>query len=158
MAHLETWFGNVIVFDSSFILVDLPWMAQALATECLNKFMRGIYSQDVFMESAIGADLANNLYSFVRSYVYQAAASYKLGLKYFGLYPKLHWVHETAHEMRRQSRMASYILNPAVHSCSLDEDFIGRVAALSREVSPRLVSQRLFERYQAHIQISWARG
>ena len=109
------------------------------------------------MEKEIGADLANNLYSFVRSYVFQAAAAYNLGVKFFGLFPKLHWVHEVAHEMRRQSRMADFILNPAVHSCSLDEDFIGRTAALSREVSPRLVSQRLFERYLAHIQIVWAR-
>ena len=123
----------------------------------MNKFMRGIYSQDVFMESDVGAELSNYLYSFVKSYLFQAAAAYNLGLKFFGLYPKLHWVHEVAYQLRRQSRKASACLNPAVHSCSLDEDFIGRVAALSREVSPRLVPQRLLERYLAHIQICWAR-
>ena len=120
--------------------------------------MRGIYSQDVFMESSVGKDLSDALYFFVRSYVYQAYRSHQLNLKYFSLIPKLHWIHETAHALKRESELASHCQNPAIFSCSMDEDFIGRCAALSRCVSPRLVPKRLFERYLAHIHICWARA
>lgn len=130
-------------------------MHEACATKSVNKFFRGIFSQDVFIPSAVGVELADCLKYFVRSYMYQASEANKLALDYFQLIPKLHWCHHIAHEMKRQCDLAGYCLNPAIHSCSMDEDFIGKMAALSRCVSPRLVSKRVMERYLAHIQHSW---
>lgn len=115
--------------------------------------MRTIYQHDVFLPSATGAELANDLYVYVRAYMFEAFAASREGSSYFPLHPKLHALHEIGHELLRQSKVASFCLNPVAHVCSMDEDFIGRTATLSRQVSPRLVSRRTLERYLCHLQI-----
>ena len=123
----------------------------------MNFFWRGIYSNDVLMPSSVCASLANALYDFVKAYMFQAERAFAKGLSHFALFPKLHAIHEVAHEMRRQSKIAPFCVNPGAHTCALDEDFIGRCAAVSRCVSPRLIPLRTLQRYLAHIQIAWAR-
>lgn len=130
---------------------------KAAGTKQINVFMRGIYSSDVLMRSSVGATLATALRDFIRAYMWEAYSACQLGLQYFGLYPKLHSLHEIAHELRRQTLISPWCVNPAAHSCSLDEDFIGRVAVISRQVSPRLIPMRTIQRYLAHINIAWAR-
>ena len=130
---------------------------EAFGTTRLNQFMRGIYSNDVLMPSRTGIQLSDALYDFVKSFMYQASAAYKKGLNFFPMHPKLHSIHEVAYELRRQCRSADFCVNPAIHSCSLDEDFIGRCAVISRCVSPRLAAKRTLQRYLCHIQLAWAR-
>lgn len=110
------------------------------------------------MDSSTAAELSKALYEFVRAYLFEASAAAQEGKPFFPLYPKLHWLHEVAHELKRQSSVAAFCFNPAAHSCSLDEDFIGRTAAITRCVSPKIIVRRTLERYLAHIQISWARS
>ena len=130
---------------------------EAFGTTRLNQFMRGIYSNDVLMPSSTGIQLSDALYDFVKSFMYQAYAAYQKGLNFFPMHPKLHSIHEVAHELRRQASSAAFCVNPAVYSCSQDEDFIGRCAVISRCVSPRLAAKRTLERYLCHIQLAWAR-
>ena len=120
--------------------------------------MRGIYGNDVFIESNVAAELSAALLEFIRAYSYQAYAAYQLDLSFFPMFPKLHAIHEIQHEMKRQSRRSNYVFNVASHACCLDEDFIGRCAALSRCTSPRLIGRRTLERYLCQIQIAWARN
>jgi hypothetical protein len=56
-----------------------------------------------------------------------------------------------------QAQLADFVMNPACHSCSLDEDFIGRTACISRTVSLRIIAKRTLERYLVHIQLAWTR-
>ena len=130
---------------------------EAFGTTRLNEFMRGIYSNDVLMPSETGLRLSEALKDFIKSFMYQAFAAYQKGLNFFPMHPKLHAIHEVQNELNRQARRAAYCLNPACHSCSLDEDFIGRCAVISRCVSPRLAAKRTLERYLCHIQLAWAR-
>ena len=134
-------------------------VVEAYATERANRFFRGIYQHDVFIPRDDATTLSDCLYDFVHAYLYQACVSSKQGkFDFFPLYPKVHAVHEVAHEQRRQCRLSPFTLNPAIHACSIDEDFIGRMAALSRCVSPRVIPQRTLNRYLVHIQICWARN
>ena len=119
--------------------------------------MRGIYSNDVLMPSRIGLELSLALLDFVKAYMYEAATSHELGFSHFPLFPKLHALHEIAYALDFQSKTGPSCLNPASHSCSLDEDFIGHCAAVSRQVSPRIIAQRTLQRYLAHIQVAWGR-
>lgn len=146
-------FQNMISFQVLLLL-----RCEAFGTKSVNSFVRGMYSNDLFIPSAVAAGLSSNLRDFIRSHLYLAHSSYQLGLSHFLLVPKLHACHEIAHEMRRQASIASYAFNVAAHTCSLDEDFIGRCAAVSRCISPRLICQRTLERYLCGIQISWARN
>ncbi|CAK9075764.1 unnamed protein product [Durusdinium trenchii] len=130
----------------------------AAGTMRANEFMRGIYSHDVLIPRDSAMYLSNCLQDFFKAYLFQAAAAYNLGLAYFGLFPKLHAVHELSFHLKKDAQRAGYVMNPAVFSCSMDEDFIGRCAAVSRCVSPRIMSKRTLERYLCHIQCAWARN
>ena len=131
---------------------------EALATKRLNCFMRTIYQHDVYLPKVVAAEVADHLYFFVRSYLFQAHCAYQKNLSYFHLIPKLHGLHEIAHSIRRQTRCAEDCINPAIYICCCDEDFIGRLAYVSRQVSPRVIARRTLQRYLCHIQIIWARG
>ena len=152
---------TLIPFYSIRVLFNMFTLCvvEAYATERANRFFRGIYQHDVFIPRDDATTLSDCLYDFVHAYLYQACVSSKQGkFDFFPLYPKVHAVHEVAHEQRRQCRLSPFTLNPAIHACSIDEDFIGRMAALSRCVSPRVIPQRTLNRYLVHIQICWARN
>lgn len=131
---------------------------EAYGTEKMNFFMRGIYKEDVFIPRERALDLSKSLYAFVHAYLWEASKAYQLRVASFPLFPKLHAVHEIGHALKVQATRCPYAMNPAVHSCSMDEDFIGRCAAITRCVSPKLIAKRTIQRYLCHIQIAWARG
>ena len=130
---------------------------EAKGTEKINEFMRGIYQHDVFIPGPEARRLADALYVFIKAYIYEAHACYERDVSAFGLYPKLHALDEVRHAMIFQVRTAGFCLNPAIYVCSIDEDFIGRTAAVTRCVSPKLLAQRTLQRYLVHIQIAWSR-
>ena len=131
---------------------------EALGTEKINAFMRGIYSHDAFIPGEEALTLSGFLHAFVSAYLHGAYAAFVAGVQAYPLFPKLHALHEVAHKMCRQAKACGHAMNPAMMSCSVDEDFIGRFAAVSRCVSPKLIARRAIERYLAHIQIAWARA
>ena len=119
--------------------------------------MRGLYNHDVWIPSPEAAMLADTLKRFSKCDRYQAHLAWERRDPKFGLYPKLHLLDETYMEMKRQSELAEWVLNPVVETCSLDEDFVGRCAVLTRSVSPRLCAKRSLERYKAQIYLAWRR-
>lgn len=123
----------------------------------MNRFMRGIYEGEVFLPSCTARSLSDSLYQFLHAYCYLASVSFQKGIPAWPMFPKLHAVHEIAFEMRRSSGVSEFVLNVAAHSCAMDEDMVGRVAALSRCVSPRAIAVRTLQRYLVHIQTLWAR-
>lgn len=134
--------------------------SEAYATERVNFFCRGIYQHDVFVPSHDAKALGDSLYIFIKAYLFQANAAFHNSMAAFPLVPKLHAVHQIAHQMRWEARRFPYAMNPATVSCSMDEDFVGRCAALSRCVSPmtaKTISKRTLQRYLSHLQILWAR-
>ena len=143
------------LIDPSSGLVDF---SEASGTKHLNKFMRGIYGGDVFLPCSTAITLVDSLDHFLKAYAYLACKAFDMGVPAFPMFPKLHAVHEISFEMRRQCQAAPYVFNVAAMACPVDEDFVGRCAAISRKVSPRLIAKRFLERYCAHIQILWARG
>ena len=131
--------------------------SKAHGTHHINKFMRGIYAGGTFLSSPEARVLSDSLYEFINSYAWLASKSFERGVPAWPMYPKLHAVHEISHELRRASFSAPYSLNPAVHSCSMDEDFVGKCAMISRGVSPRAIQRRTLQRYLCYIRLLWAR-
>lgn len=148
---------NLYLDQFHFQAPHLFFQTKALGTKKVNQFMRGIYANDTFMHRETAKPLTESLYFFIRAYCWEANEAFQRGVAQFPLFPKLHAVHEIAHEMQRQCAQCEYVFNPAATSCSTDEDFVGRTAALSRCVSPRLIAVRTLQRYLVHIQILWAR-
>ena len=75
------------------------------------------------------------------------ARSREKGQMKFPLIPKIHPLEEILFLMEHQAKFSQWVLNPMVESCSLDEDFIGHAAYITRHVSPRLMALRTFNRY-----------
>ena len=49
-----------------------------------------------------------------------------------------------------------FVYNIIAESCSIDEDMVGRMAYITRHVSPRLTAQRTLERYLTQVGFAWA--
>ena len=64
---------------------------------------------------------------------------------------------ECAVTMKIHAAHSSHLLNILCESCSVDEDFVGRLAFIARHVSPRLVSQRSIERYLVQAYLAWTK-
>ena len=117
--------------------------------------MKGIYSNDVFIDRSQGLELSNALYAFIKAYAFEAHASYNKGVSAFAMYPKLHFLHEVAYTMKWQCHKCGICINPATFSCSIDEDFIGRTAAITRCVAARITAKRTLQRYLCLFQCAW---
>ena len=128
---------------------------EAVGTRHANSFFRGILQEDVFIESSKSTQLAEHLLNFVKVYAWQAAVACAWKQTHFPMIPKLHMLHEVALEMLHQCAAAGYCINPAVETCQLDEDFVGRTAVITRSVSPRLQAKRTLQRYLCQINLAW---
>ena len=146
-------------FESIDLYSSFLQTSKALGCKKINYVMRSLYSGDVWLPRGQAFDIANALLQYIRCYMLQAHLVFEENLKYYSLIPKLHACHEIWFEMDRQLsiRNAGWILNPIVETCSVDEDFIGRAALISRSVSPRLMSLRVLNRYLAQINAMWTR-
>lgn len=92
---------------------------------------------------------------YLKSYAYLAHLCAKLGEPKFPLKPKQHMIHETVEAMKRGIHTRQYTLNMLAESCSMDEDFVGRLARVSRHVSPRAQSLRCLQRYLTQVYLVW---
>ena len=124
----------------------------------MNQVMRSLYAADAWLKSADALAVAHGLEQWIRSYLLQAHLAYKKESNMFSLIPKVHAIHEICEELRRQGQVSSWAMNPCLETCSLDEDFVGRAAVLTRSVSPRVIAKRSLQRYLAQINVLWARA
>ena len=60
--------------------------------------------------------------------------------------PKFHYVHHVCRTMAETARERKWGLNPISFAVQLQEDLVGRVARVSRRVSPVTVSLRTLQR------------
>lgn len=148
------------MFYISFLLFSFTnfLYTEAHGTKQMNAYMRGIYAHDFFIPSETGRALSDMLFEFIHAYCWEAHQAFEHGVSAFPLFPKLHALHEIQHEMQRQSRLGPWVCNPAAKSCPTDEDFVGRMAVISRSISPRLICRRTIQRYLVHVQVLFARA
>ena len=137
---------------------DVHARSKAFGCKKMNDVMRKIYAGDVWLRRAYATPIAHGLLQFVRVYLLQAYWAYEAGQSMFSCIPKIHAIHEIWAELERQIAISEWILNPACETCSLDEDFVGRAAVLTRRVSPRAISHRALRRYLAQVNILWGRA
>lgn len=128
---------------------------KASATRALNKMMRILYHSDVWVQKPFAMDCVKAGWHFAQSYRFLAHISKTKSERKYPMLPKLHAVEEIVKELQVQSQNSFWAYNPLVESCSVDEDFIGRCAFLSRSVSPRATCIRSLQRYLVQILQVW---
>lgn len=121
----------------------------------LNRLMHTLYNSDVWLPRDVALECVRYGIHFREIYGFLAAKSYEKKEVKFCLAPKLHSFEEIIFRMKHQCQLSDWVYNPINESCSLDEDFIGHAAYITRHVSPRLMALRTFNRYLTQIILAW---
>ena len=106
-----------------------------------------MHSHRLWLERDCARLLYVRIMRALRSYSSLGRKAMQLGIRSFILKPKSHALHHIAIELRRQLLCgAPLVLNPESTATEMNEDYIGRVARLSRRVSARVVDKRVISR------------
>ena len=138
-----------------FYCACMPVCAEESGVQALNRLMHLLYNCDVWIPREMALECVRCGNHFHSSYRFLAARSREKGQMKFPLIPKIHPLEEILFLMEHQAKFSQWVLNPMVESCSLDEDFIGHAAYITRHVSPRLMALRTFNRYLTQIMLAW---
>ena len=128
--------------------------SEASAAKALNRFVSGMYHADLWIPRSQVVFLVQNGEHFIKAYCYLAFLSNRQGEPKFSARPKLHMLHEAIVFFRRSLGL-EFCYNIIAESCSVDEDMVGRIAFLTRHVSPRLTGLRTLERYLTQVLLAW---
>jgi len=118
------------------------------AIDCINQFLLGIYSWEVWIPKDEGKILARVGLKFLKLHGRAAMEAYNANRALYLAMPNLHRLHHIFFDMLWQSSspQSRCCLNPLTVSTQADEDFIGRPSRLSRRVSPRATVVRTIQR------------
>ena len=93
-------------------------------------------------------------YSFARGYAWLAEFCTRAGASGFRLRPKLHYFMHLLMPLQAEIDSGKpHALNAAIWLCEADEDFVGRIARVSRRVHARTASVRTIQRYLVKVRL-----
>ena len=136
------------------VFLPFPFSYKESGVQALNRFMHLLYNGDVWLPNQVATECVRCGQYFRKAYGFLAAVSKERCELRFPLAPKLHSLEEIVFDLQVQLGN-EWIYNCIVESCSLDEDFIGHCAFITRHVSPRRMALRTFQRYFTQIMLAW---
>ena len=111
-------------------------------------FVGTMHSHDIFLSPPCARFMAQSGLRFIKGYAWLADRCIAERRRFYSLRPKLHFFQHTILDLQAQlERGDTHIISPSVWNCEANEDFIGRIARISRRVSPRLGSLRTIQYY-----------
>ena len=93
--------------------------------------------------------------TMLRSYRVCAGLAHARYLARFKLNPKFHMLMHVVWKLDQDLQDGNMALNPLSFSCQMPEDFINRVATLSRSVHAKHVALRTIELYKNAVASAW---
>lgn len=135
--------------------IDQRLSLAASGTRALNAMMRSFYEQDLWLDTASKNVILNAGNHFLQASSQLAVLNYRLRKNYFPITPKHHMMFHVLKVVEWQGDIAKFAWNPCSEFCALDEDFIGRIAKISRNVSPRTTCLRVVQRYLLYARAMW---
>lgn len=110
--------------------------------------LRMVHRHPLFLERQCALYFYINAMTVLRAYSYLGQKAIEINIRAFVQKPKCHALHHIAHKVKMHLLTgASVIPSPQIYSCDMNEDWIGRVARLSRRVGFRMVDKHVIERY-----------
>ena len=115
-------------------------------------FSQGIHGHGIWLAQSCVAFLRKTLQSFGASYALLANYCLNCGYNLYGMVPKLHaHLHFRADFDDSLAGEWQHTLNPAVFDNSMSEEFIGKVARLSRRISFKNIERTILHHYQVKV-------
>lgn len=123
--------------------------------KAVGAFLRILYASGYFLESNDAREAIFNGLACSRQFVALATLCVGQKLCLFKVTPKLHMFCHVLLAMLQQYRIdPTAVINPLAQATFQCEDFVGRVARLSRRVSPKIHGTKVILRYLAAIEKS----
>ena len=155
---MGNWHKGALTTNFNLWLVDLLsaglrdpegfLMQCCAATRRVNAMFSLLYRAGAFLGEEQCAFLSEQGLQFLSCYSRMALNMFQDNRQWlFPLYPKLHVFHHQMVEIKRSGMTAKMAINPAMFSCQMDEDTVGRASRISRRVSIKLVASRTLQRY-----------
>jgi hypothetical protein len=125
------------------------------AVSSANLFMRTLYHADLWLADDERDTLISACNGALTAYQECANIAFACNRTRFKLQPKFHLIGEVSFALQRERLHNLPSLNPLASSTQLDEDFIGRVAAHSRQVSGKTMHVRTLRKYMVALGSLW---
>lgn len=118
-------------------------------TESILAFQNHCEKHGLFLRQECGQKLHGLVMTITRSYHWLARQALTLKIAGFSVKPKFHSLKHIAFQLRTelQSTDSDYCVNPQCYNCEGNEDHVGRVCKLGRNVSTRTIGRRVLQRY-----------
>ena len=148
-----TWlvFYITLIYDSPRQQADRGLLGAMLQTaQGFLDYVGVMHGHGLFLRRSCANVMLRAGYRFLRGYVYLAEESYSQGRAGgFNFRPKVHFFHHSLRDLELQLRDSDreWFMSHAVWNCEANEDFIGRLARISRRVSSRTCTLRTLQRY-----------
>lgn len=126
--------------------------------ECIgsaNCFMRCLYHSALFLTPDEREYLLETGHKAIQCFHKLAARSFNMGYTRWKYMPKFHMLGEILYTLEVERRKNLPSMSPLVYTTQQDEDFVGKVAAMSRAVSIRTVHARTLSRYLIALATRW---
>ena len=120
-----------------------------------NQFMRLIFGAGLWLTKLERQAVINCCEGFLTCYQTCASFAFSKGLCRWKIQPKYHMTAELLYTLKFEALNKQPSLNPISFSTQVDEDFVGRVATMSRHVSSRTLHERTLRRYLLHLKSDW---
>ena len=103
----------------------------------------------LFLERSCAQNLYMKIMMIAKGYMLLAGIALQRGYVAYGVKPKYHALKHLAFEIREVlcQTAAPMVVSPAVFNCEGNEDHVGRISKLSRQLDTRTLTRRLFQRY-----------
>ena len=121
-------------------------------------FFRILHQQNLWETRADSERLVQCVDLFCASYAFLAKKAMDLGLCRFHMEPSLHQFQHLGLRLKLllQNSSVERLLSPCSFLCESGEDFIGRVARISRRAPPRNLCMRTLQRYLIKVHQIWS--
>ena len=108
-----------------------------------------MHSHGIWLPRCCGKVQLEAGFRFLRGYLFLADYCMQARVAGYRLRPKLHYLHHLLYDAQRQldNPAVEYVFSSSALLCEANEDFIGRLARISRRVSARTAGIRSTQRY-----------
>ena len=136
------------------LIRDLPADKDGVLEKCfdaatkMNYLFGYLFNSPLFLNREESLYIAHLGFSFLERYAELARYCFDVKRGWlFPLFPKLHSLHHIFIKAHLDAKSCGLSMSPLAMACQQDEDCVGRLARVSRRVSPRLTMLRTLQRY-----------
>ena len=124
----------------------------------MDDFMRLVYTADrIWLTRAEATQATGLLTTFLESYYKCSLCCFRKKQSFFNLTPKFHYLDHVRYDLRKSldDPETRAFLNPAAWSTTMDEDFVGVVSRIGRNVHAANVGLRTVNRWLVYANTRW---